>query len=131
MKRWCWLFLLLAAFIHAQELTFLTSLEQAQQEALREKKPLLIMFTQEGCSACEYMKKRVFEDEMLSSYMHTQFVLLELDIHQHTIPLGLKVYGTPTFYVLNPNGEKVGRQFVGGAQAPAFLNVLKQYKAQL
>ncbi|RXJ53777.1 thioredoxin family protein [Candidatus Marinarcus aquaticus] len=131
MKRWCWIFLFLAAIIHAQELTFFTSLEQAQQEAQREKKPLLIMFTQERCSACEYMKERVFEDEMLSSYMHTQFVLLELDINKQNIPMGLKVYGTPTFYVLNQNGQKVGRQFVGGAQAPAFLNVLKQYKAQL
>lgn len=131
MKRWCFILLFLITFIHAEELNFFTSLEQAKQEAQREEKPLLVMFTQVGCPACEYMKDVVFEDEILSSYMFTQFVLVELDINTQSIPQGLKVYGTPTFYVLKANGEKVGRQFVGGAKAPAFLKILKEYKAQL
>ncbi len=62
------------------------------------------------------------------SYMKANFILVKLDINNDTIPSYLKAYGTPTFYVLNQNGEKIGRQIVGGGTAEAFLKLLQSYK---
>lgn len=125
------IFLMLGQILFANELEFLHSLDEAKQEAQQEQKAVLIMFTQEGCPTCEYMKDIAFADEILSSYMQTNFILVELDINTQALPEGLKVFGTPTFYVLNYNGQKVGRQFAGGAKASEFLKILKEYKKQL
>jgi hypothetical protein len=60
--------------------------------------------------------------------MQQNFLLVKLDINKDTIPSYLKVYGTPTFYVLNPQGEKQGRPIVGGGTSDAFLKLLKTYQ---
>ena len=57
--------------------------------------------------------------------MKNHFILVKLDINKDTIPSYLKVYGTPTFYVLNAQGKKQGRPIVGGGTAEAFLKLLK------
>lgn len=131
MKKIRWLFLIVVSVMCANDLEFMYSLKDAKVQAQQEQKAILVMLTQEGCPACEYMKEVVFEDEILASYMRSYFVLVELDINKDVVPKELKVFGTPTFYVLNYQGEKIGRQMVGGAQAPAFLDVLKEYKKRL
>lgn len=129
MRKIIYLYLLCNAFLFGStEITFLNNFNQAKEEAVKMKKNILVMFTQEGCPACEYMESVAFEDEVLSNYMNTHFILVKLDINNDRIPLHLKAYGTPTFYVLNPQGEKIGRQIVGGGKADAFLKLLQTYK---
>ncbi len=114
--------------LNANELIFLTHFENAKKEAVKINKPILLMFTQENCPTCEYMENIAFDDAILANYMQQNFLLVKLDINKDTIHSYLKVYGTPTFYVLNPQGEKQGRPIVGGGTSDAFLKLLKTYQ---
>ena len=113
--------------LNANELIFLNFYD-AKKEAIKVNKPILLMFTQENCPTCEYMENVAFNDALLSHYMQQNFLLVKLDINKDTIPSYLNVYGTPTFYVLNPQGEKQGRPIVGGGTPEAFLKRLKTYQ---
>lgn len=129
MKKIIAFFLLCTTLLLAfEELTFLNNLENAKQEAVQKNQKVLLMLSQEGCPTCEYMLNVAFHDDVLANHMQQNFILVKLDINKDTIPSHLKVYGTPTFYVLNPNGEKQGRPIVGGGTAEAFLKLLKTYQ---
>lgn len=125
------LVLLLAISLLANDLQWSDSFFQAKQQALKEDKLILVIFTQDNCPTCEYMKDVAFEDEVLASYMQTNFVLLELDMHDKKELQKLKVYGTPTTYIFTKDGQRVGRQIVGGADAKTYLKTLKKYKNKL
>lgn len=129
MKKIIYILLLSSCLFSAStEIKFLNNFEAAKQEATTYNKNILVMFTQEGCPACEYMESVAFEDEALSNYLTARFILVKLDINNDRIPPHLKAYGTPTFYILDQNGRKIGRQIVGGGKADAFLKLLQTYK---
>lgn len=129
-KKLIWLALVMANILHATPIESVKSLEIGMQEATKQNKRVLVMLTQEGCPTCEYMNDVAFADAVLESYLTTHFILVKLDINNDTIPLNLKVYGTPTFYILNQNGEKIGRQIAGGGTASEFLKLLQSYKTK-
>lgn len=119
---------LIISISFANDLEWSDSFQTAKNEAQSLDKLILVMFTQEECSTCEYMKEVTFENEVLSEYMQNSFILLEVDMYDKKALEHLKVYGTPTTYILDKEGNKIGRQIIGGATAPAFLKVLKEYK---
>lgn len=124
----CFLLLCTMFMFAFEELTFSNNLERAKQDASQKSQKILLMFFQEGCPTCEYMEDIAFHDAILANHIRQNFILVKLDINKDTIPSHLKVYGTPTFYVLNPQGEKQGRPIVGGGTAEAFLKLLKTYQ---
>ena len=128
MKKLLFLISLFISLLYGNELNYLKSIEEAKAAALKNNKSILIMLTQEGCPTCEYMEEVAFANESLLSYMNANFILVKLDINNDKIPPYIKAYGTPTFYILNQHGEKIGRQIVGGGTAEAFLKLLQSYK---
>jgi len=130
MKKLLILLSFLISFSFANDLEWSESFQSAKKEAQSLDKLILVMFTQDDCSACEYMKDVTFENETLAEYMQNGFILLEVDMYDKKELEHLNVYGTPTTYILNQEGKKIGRQIIGGATAPAFLKVLKEYKAK-
>ncbi|MFA7084948.1 MAG: thioredoxin family protein [Arcobacteraceae bacterium] len=122
--------LLSTLYLCANELNFSNKLIFSQEEAVTKNKKILVMFTQENCPTCEYMESVAFEDALLANYMNKQFILVKLDINKDTMPQDLNVYGTPTFYILNAQGQKQGRPIVGGGTPQAFLTLLKSYQKQ-
>lgn len=130
MKKIVLLCLLACSALFSNDLDWATSFKEAKKQALSEEKLVFVMMSQEDCRACEYMKDVAFDDETLADYMQTNFVLLELDMNTRTELKELKVFGTPTTYIFKSDGEKIGRQIIGRAAAPAFLKKLKEYKAK-
>lgn len=111
------------------ELNWQTSYEQAKIEAKKQNKLVMLFFTMDGCPACEYVKDVVFENHDVIEYLSHYFVLLSRDVKNpsHNID-GFDVYGTPTIYVVKPDGTKVGRQLVGAAPAKVFIEKMREYK---
>ena len=99
----------------------------AKEMAAKQNKLVFVMFSQETCRMCNYMKDTVFEDEELANYITLHFVPVDIDINREQIPEGFKVMGTPTFYIVKPDGEKVGRAIIGGAKPKPFLQKLEEY----
>ena len=124
--------LLLGIFIsimHADDLEWAESYQEALNSAKSSGKIVMVFFEMEGCPACEYMRDVAFDNSAVSGYIETNFVPVAFDIHDKNAPEGLKPYGSPTIYFIDGNGQRIGRQLVGGMTAPNFLKELKKYKA--
>ncbi|WP_353662739.1 DUF255 domain-containing protein [Hydrogenimonas sp. SS33] len=127
MKKTILILLLAFSAVIATDFDWAPNLKSAEKEAAKENKLVFLMFSQKTCRICNYMKEKVFEDESVVNFITLHFVPVEIDINEAKVPEGFRVIGTPTFYILKPDGEPVGRPIVGGAKAPAFLKKLEGY----
>jgi thioredoxin-related protein len=92
------------------------SYEDALIKAQKEKKMMLVMLSQYGCDACDYMKVVVFEDDDLVDEISKDFVWVIIDVNYDVIPDGLRYFGTPTFHFLSSAGKKL-------YEAPGYYNI--------
>jgi len=108
-----------------------TSINEARLLAQKEHKHIFIMLSKENCDGCWYMEHIVFEDEGVQKLLYENFVPVYIDVDQDTIPSTFKFVGTPTFYFLNEDGEKIGFRLSGVKNVKEFtsrlLKVLKQH----
>lgn len=119
-------FLLLSAVTLLADLEWAGSYEEGLVEAKAENKIVMLMFSTKTCKMCNYMKDVVYEDDRVLEYVENFFVPIEVDINEHPDRYGYKVFGTPTYYFLRPDGSQIGRMFMGGAKPDGFLQKLKE-----
>jgi thioredoxin-related protein len=89
------------------------------------KKALLLVFEQEGCPGCLYMRRSVFNQARVQDYYGANFTALAIDIYG-SVPLrdfggrehteksyaqSIKVRGTPTFVFHDLAGKELVRIF--------------------
>jgi thioredoxin-related protein len=99
------------------------------------KKALLVMFEQEGCPGCLYMKRNILNRKDVQDYYRQHFVNLSLDIWG-AVPLRdfanreatekdfaqrASVKGTPTFVFYDLSGNELVRIFGPVEDADEFL----------
>jgi thioredoxin-related protein len=109
------------------EIKWVSTYDAALGKAAKEKKNVMVMLSKEGCPACEYMEDIVFEEQAVADTINKNFVPVHLDIHKDKIPPVFGYIGTPTFYFVNPKGEKLKRQD-GAANIPTFMGILNSVK---
>ncbi|WP_201352740.1 thioredoxin family protein [Hydrogenimonas urashimensis] len=127
MKKMVLVAMIALSSLFAADFEWAKSYENAKQIAAKENKLVFVMFSQETCRMCNYMKEKVFEDEDLANFIALHFVPVDIDINKEKIPEGFRVMGTPTFYIVKPDGEHVGRAIIGGAKAKPFMHRLESY----
>lgn len=101
---------------------WLTSYEQAQQEAKANHKLMLMDFTgSDWCGWCIILDKEVFSKPKFQEYASKNLVLLELDFprakpiaaetvaQNERLARQYQIEGFPTIVVLNGNGKQVGQ----------------------
>lgn len=116
----------LAVFSLAAQIEWATSYKEALDKAKKENKLILLMLSQPGCPTCLQMKEQTLKnDELLINEINTKFVPVEVNILKDEWNKKFRVFATPTFYFIDKNENKVGRQFVGGASGAEFLKILK------
>ena len=126
MKKILIIMLFLATSLFAQ-MNWIGDLEDAYDKAEANHKIILVMLSQKGCPPCKYMKTIVFKDDKVIKEFNKNFIAVELDIHEDSVPLELVNFGTPTFYFLNADEEILDR-FVGYKNQKDFLAVLQEVK---
>ena len=106
------------------------------------KKALFIMFEQERCPGCLYMKQNILSRGEVQDYYRRNFVTLSLDIwssvplrdvagREHTeksFAQSAKVKGTPTFVFYDLGGREIAR-VLGTIETPAEFLLLGEYVA--
>lgn len=127
MKKFLFLLMFLTSSLFA-ELDWAPSYEQGLAQAKKEHKIVMLMFSKKTCKMCNIMKKSVYENEEVAEYVKNFFIPIEIDIEVHPDKYGYAVFGTPTYYFLDSNGQQIGRMMVGGASAEGFLQKLKDVK---
>jgi thioredoxin-related protein len=119
---------LLTISVFASSINFEKDLASAKQKAVAENKKLMIMYSTPTCPECNYMKKKVLEDEQIVSYVNENFVSLIMDIKEDEKILPYKFIGIPTFYFVNAsNMELIGKK-IGGTREEQFLEIVKNIK---
>ena len=105
----------------AAELTWLTDLPKAQQQAKKEQKLLLMNFTgSDWCPFCKDLSREVFATPEFSNYARTNLVLMEVDFPRkkrneqlqkvnEELAAKYKADGFPTVIVLNGDGRELWR----------------------
>ena len=99
------------------------------------KKALLVMFEQEGCPGCLYMKRNVLSRKDVQDFYRRHFVNLAIDIwgavplrdfaprdsNEKAFAHAAKVKGTPTFVFYDLAGNEIVRIFGTIEDAAEFL----------
>lgn len=117
------------SFCFAQDIKWTKDYKAALSEASKSDKAVILIYTMENCSACEYLKDITLDDENIKNYINEKFILVERDAKNKLQHIkGFPVFGSPTLYFLNKNGEQIAKVMVGAATAKAFLEKLKQIK---
>lgn len=110
--------------LFAETLPWAKSFDEAKKQAAASHKMVMVMLSQEGCEMCDYMKYVVFKNPEVITAVDARFIPVEIDIHKGKVPDGMRAFGTPTFYFTDENGNKIGRQMVGGAAPASFIDAL-------
>lgn len=120
-----------ALSLFAADIKWAQSYDEALKIAKKENKHIFLMLSQPGCPTCIQMKESVLKkDELLANEINSKFVAVEVNVLKDSWNKKFRAFATPTFYFLDKNENKLGRQFVGGAEAGEFLKILKDAEAK-
>jgi len=113
---------------------WLTSESAAVERALAEKKPVLVDFSAEWCSACKELDKYVFRHRLFAREAN-RFLLVRIDATSDSDPeikrlrQKYEVRGLPTVLFIDSNGKVQGDLTVKGFLDPAqFLARMQQVR---
>ena len=112
----------------AQKIDYI-SFEKALQQAKKEDKIILIKATAPHCRYCKKMEEKVLIDKHIVNLLHKEFVIVSVDVSKETLPLGLRVSMTPSFFFVfvNAQNDKVKIKRIPGAWSKEdFLDILKE-----
>ncbi len=101
--------------------------DKALQEAKKQHKQVMMMYSAVWCPECNYMKDVVFNNIEVASYLQNNYVILTLDIQKDKLPEGFDYSGIPVFFFLDSNAKEKNR-IIGGSKATKFLQKLKDVK---
>ena len=117
--------LLLATTVHADappNWTF-QAFDDALRQAGQEQRRVFLYFGRHGCPSCEKTNRESFTDERVIERINAHYVLAYVDsesgerlhlpsgerITEMELGVRLKVFGTPFFYFIEPDGEPILR----------------------
>jgi thioredoxin-related protein len=104
-----------------------TNFDKALKQAAKEKKLIMIKATSAHCRFCKKMDREVFAEKEVLEKLQRDFILVEIDIYQAELPLGLKAKVTPTYFFLSPEAE-VLKSVPGSFDKEDFLEILEGVK---
>lgn len=91
-------------------ITWQTDLKKAHQTALRENKPMLIVFGADWCGYCKKLERETLSNPQMVKYVNAEFVPVHLDADKDKEALEiLEVRGLPCSVILSPNADLLGR----------------------
>jgi len=87
-------------------MNWLTSFEQAKEEAAKSRKVILLQFEMENCGGCKKLEKVTYPDPKVENEINQWFVPLKLDIiKDREVRRGFGAYWTPSIYFIDSNGN--------------------------
>ena len=115
---------------------------EAADARAADKKALLVMFEQEGCPGCLYMKRNILSRKDVRDFYRRHFVNLAIDIwgavplrdftprdsNEKAFAQAAKVRGTPTFVFYDLAGQEIVR-ILGPVEDPAEFLLLGEFVA--
>jgi len=111
--------------LNATSITMQSSYKAALKEAKKTDRPLLIYLSMPHCKTCEYMNKKVLNQEKIVSYLNNHYIVVHLDSDDHTLPRKLRANVSPVFHFIDPRDGEMIESIMGGRNTSKFLKLLK------
>jgi thioredoxin-related protein len=118
--------ILVSGFVSLFALEFL-SYEEARELQKESGKIIMIDVVRSDCHYCTDMQKNVFENKEMSVWLEKRFIPVKVNLDIDTLPLGLKVSFTPTFFFVDKD-EKVVKKIPGAWSIQDFKDLTKNIK---
>lgn len=103
------------------------SWNEARTLAKKNHKIIMLETVRDGCHYCEEMEHAVFEDPAMAALIQKRFIPVKIVINRQTVPLGIEVSMTPTFYFINGE-QKVIKTVPGSWNREDFKTILGEVK---
>ncbi|QOP45516.1 thioredoxin family protein [Sulfurimonas paralvinellae] len=101
--------------------------EEALQLQKKNGKIIMIDVMRTDCHYCKDMKREVFDNKEMSSWLEERFIPVELNLDFDELPLGIHVYFTPTFFFVDTD-QKVVKKIPGSWNIQDFKDLTKNIK---
>lgn len=105
----------------ADDPPFVRNYEEARALAIKEHKPMVVIFSASWCPQCRQMKKKVYPSASVKAY-HDKFVWVYLDVDiasNQSAAQQFGVYGLPHIVGLKADGTRLFMQ-VGPSDSASF-----------
>lgn len=125
------LFILVVSIgLHAAQFQWIYTYKEGSIKSSKENKPMVVYMHRPGCESCDFLEKKVFNDENLSLYVNEHFVPVLLNVSKSDAPKHLVVKASPVFHFVNGKGEFIEETQYGGKNAKAFLKMLQEIEVK-
>lgn len=120
------LFFLLLTFHSLFALEFF-SYDEALKLQKRNHKTIMLDVIRTDCHYCSDMDKEVFQNPKMSLYLSEKFIPVKINLDHEELPLGIKVFFTPSFFFINEKQEII-KKIPGSWNIQDFKDLTKNIK---
>jgi thioredoxin-related protein len=103
------------------------SYEEARKLQKESGQIIMIDVVRTNCHYCSDMQKNVFDNKEMSAWIEERFIPVKVNLDKQELPLGLKVYFTPTFFFVNKE-QKIVKKIPGSWNIKDFKDLTKNIK---
>jgi len=123
--------LLLSTSLMADEIHWAKDFKSGIEQATKENKPVLFVFSRHTCKYCVILEKTTFSDPRVIKELNKGFVsIIAYSDEDDAMPQELWRPGTPTIWFLKPNGQPMFQPLMGAVKEDAFLQALDIVKKE-
>jgi len=128
MKKIIFALLILTFSLFGADIKWEKDIGSAVDRAAKEKKPLMVLVTKNGCRWCEVLKEKTLKTPKVVSIVNHDFVAYEGVVDEGTVPPSLMTQGTPATWFIkgkSPMFEPI-MGAVGSEDLLKALDIVKQ-----
>jgi thioredoxin-related protein len=96
---------------------------------LQEKSGKIVMIdiVRSECHFCNEMEVEVFNNKEMIKYLGERFIAVKINLDKDTLPLGIKIHFTPSFFFIDKE-QKIVKKIPGAWNIQDFKDLTKGIK---
>lgn len=126
MKKIVLVMMLLVTSVFANGINWAKDFQSGVDQAKKENKPILFVYSNHACKYCVLLEKTTFADKEVIEKLNTEYVsIIAYGDEGDKFPQELWRPGTPTSWFLKSNGEPMFQPLMGAVNKEYFLKALE------
>ncbi|WP_297441444.1 DUF255 domain-containing protein [Sulfurimonas sp.] len=123
--------LLFTTSLMANEIHWAKDFKSGIEQATKENKPVLFVFSRHTCKYCVILEKTTFSDPRVIKHLNNDFIsIIAYSDDGDAMPQELWRPGTPTIWFLYSDGKPMYQPLMGAVKEDAFLKALDIVKQE-
>lgn len=129
MKTIVWFMALTLFSLYGAEVKWEKDIASAVERSSKEKKPLMVLVTKNGCRWCEVLKQKTLKNQKVVSVLNRDFVTYEGVVDEGSVPPSLMTQGTPATWFIKER-TPMFEPIMGAIESDEFLKALDIVKQE-